>query len=340
MKKKLIAATALALSTVTLAACGATNEKLTLSPNWEIGIISEATTATAEELTYSVTFKESSFLQKDYYTVEYCGKENAAPGVYTTKLEYLSDNTYRYTTSLTMQVTFTLADGQTETKTDSVQTTAIFKKADKSLQPISSKKTVLCYSPNNVAATALDKAYTEYHYEFSIEYADDLSGGTLTKTDLSEARTLLEKENYPDGKDYKSFSIDNKKYTYLDNEQLLCALRAIPNSSIASSKTVNVYNASLMTVETVTTTPSTAAKTKFNFALNGEASSEHEIEYTPLTIKTGNKDSLLSHTLWYAKTTDANNNKYRNVLLKMSVPLHFGMGTLTYELTAATFSAE
>jgi len=340
MKKKLIAATALALSTFALASCGATNQKLTLSPNWEIGILSEATTATAEELTYSVTFEENSFMQKDHFTVEYCGKDNSTPGTYTTKLEYLADNTYRYTTVLTLPVTFTIVGGESVTKTDEIETVALFHKADKSLQPISSKKTVLCHSPNNVQATKLENAFTEFHYEFFIEYKDDLSGGTLTKTDLSEKRTLLNKEAYPEGKTSSGFSISGDKYTYFDNEQLLFALRAIPNTSITTSKTVNVYNASLMTVETVTSTPSSAAKTKFSFALNDAATAEHEIEYTPLAIKTGNKDSQLSHTLWYAKMTDSDNNKYRNVLLKMTVPMHYGLGTLTYALTDATFCKE
>jgi len=132
MKKKLIAATALALSTFALASCGATNQKLTLSPNWEIGILSEATTATAEELTYSVTFEENSFMQKDHFTVEYCGKDNSTPGTYTTKLEYLADNTYRYTTVLTLPVTFTIVGGESVTKTDEIETVALFHKADKS----------------------------------------------------------------------------------------------------------------------------------------------------------------------------------------------------------------
>jgi hypothetical protein len=109
---------------------------------------------------------------------------------------------------------------------------------------------------------------------------------------------------------------------------------------MSASRTVNVYNASLMKVETVSTTPSTATKTKFNFSLNGAEKADYEIEYVPVDIQTGNKDAQLSHTLWYAKTTDSNNNKYRNVMLKMVVPIHYGLGEFTYTLDSATFSAE
>ena len=126
MKKKTLAAFALALTTVALGSC-ASNQKLNFDPNWELGILSEATTATAEELKYKVTFTGSSFMQKDYFTVEYCGANNATPGEYTTMLEYLTDGTYSYTTTLTMPVKFKLKDGQFTEKTDTIQTKAVFK---------------------------------------------------------------------------------------------------------------------------------------------------------------------------------------------------------------------
>lgn len=339
MKKKTLAAFALALTTVALGSC-ASAQKLNFDPNWQLGILSEATTAAAEELTYSVTFKGNSFTQKEYFTVEYCGDSNSTPGSYATKLEYLTDDTYSYTTTLTMPVKFTLKDGQFEEKTDTIQTQAVFKKADESLQPIYSVKTVKCFAPNNVAATELQKAYTAYDYEFRIDYNADLTGGTLTKTDFSTERTLLNKDSYPEGKSTHSFGIDGAKYSYLDNEQLLFALRGLPSAKISSAQTINVYNASLMKVETVSTTPSTSVKTNFSFALNGASKAEHEIEYVPLTIKTGNKEAQISHELWYAKMTDANNNRYRNVLLKMVVPIHYGLGEFTYSLASAVFSAE
>ena len=351
MKKKLFATIALILSTLALASCTASNQTLTFSPNWEKTIITEATTASVEELTYLVEHEESSFLHKDYYTVQYCYAEGAKKaGVYTTKLEYLTNSTYRYTTSLTVDVTFTLtASGQSVTKTDTVTSEAIFKKADHSLQPISSKKTVKAHSPRDLEVTALETeydaegkitqvgAYIEYDYEFAITYNDDLSGGTLLKTDNSEHGTLY----LPDNQKEINFSINDDKYTYLDNEQYLFALRGISSEQLGSaSKTVNMYNASLMTMETAATTPSTAAKTTFSLQLNGGERTDYEIDYIPLTIKTSNKNAVVSQTLWYAKTTDGINNQFRNVLLKMEVPMHFGLGRLIYKLQSANFSVE
>lgn len=333
MKKKLFAALALALSTVALASCGANNQKLIFSANWQQQTLKELSDATAEELTYEVKFEENSFLQKEYFTVEYCGKNNSNPGTYTTKLEYLPENsTYRYSTELTIDVTFTLADGQFETKTDTVSSVAIFKKADQSLTPLSSRKTVLCHSPNNVAAATLEQTYTEYNYAFDIEYAYDgntLTGGKVTKTDYN-GKLLTSSPSTSD------FDIELKKLTYLDNEQLLFALRGI--SALSGEKKVNTFNASLNAVEEMSITPSSDVKTDFTFSLDGGETTTKTIEYIPVALKSNNKNNQITQTLWYAKTLESNNNVYRNVLLKMSVPMHYYLGTLTYTLKDAKFS--
>ncbi|MBQ2740772.1 MAG: hypothetical protein IJF39_04040 [Clostridia bacterium] len=350
MKKKLFAAIALTLSTLAFAACAPGNQTLTFYANWEKTIISEANNASEETLTYYVEHEESSFLQKEFYDVKYCYANGAKKaGVYTTSLTYPTEDTYLYQTTLTMDVTFILANGESATKTDTVITEAKFKKTNTSLQPIYSKKTVHAHAPRNGEVHALENVYdaegkltqigafVEYDYEFLIEYKDDLSGGTLTKTDLSEHGTL----GLQDGKQTIEFSIADKKYTYLDNEQYLFALRGISSEQLATaSKTVSMYNASLMTMETVATTPSSSAKTNFELQLNGGEKTSYEIEYVPLTVKTNTKHANLSQTLWYAKTTDSNNNLFRNVLLKMSVPMYFGLGTLHYTLQQANFSTE
>ncbi len=346
MKKKLFATIALTLSTLTLASCSTSNKTLTFKSNWEETILSEADAASVEELTYSVEHEESTFLHKDFYTVKYGAKE---AGVYTTKLKYLTDGTYLYTTSLTMDVTFTLVSGESVTKTDTVTSEVKFKKTNNSLQPIYSKKQVKAHTPRDLDVTALENAYDEkgkitqvgafieYDYEFAIDYNDDLSDCTLTKTDNSKYHTL----GLKDDKQEIKFSVTDQTYTYLDNEQYLFALRGISSEELASaSKTASMYNASLMAMETVSTTPSTSATTSFHLQLNGEDASDYEIEYIPLTIKTSNKNAYRSQTLWYAKSTDRNDNQFRNVLLKMSVPMHFGLGELTYKLQSATFSVE
>lgn len=340
MKKKSILALALALSATALAACGNVNQKLSFNANWQQQILNEAQAASAEELTYEVKFEKASFLQKDSFTVEYCGKNNATPGSYTTKLEYLPEgDAYRYSTELKMDVIFTLADGQFVSKQDVVTTETVFKKASKDLQPISSTKNVVCHSPNNFAASTLDETYTLFDYQFQIDYhydGENLSGGKLTQTDRNGS--LLNTQVYPDGVKTQDFGIDMKKYSYLDNEQILFAIRGLSSSNLSGAKKLNTYNASLGVVELNSISPSTAAKTDFTFSLNGGEATAHEIDYVPVTLKSENKNNKITQSLWYAKSGEANNNVYRNVLLKMAVTMHYGLGTLTYTLKDAKFS--
>jgi hypothetical protein len=257
-------------------------------------------------------------------------------------LEYLDDGTYKYTTDLSMTVTYTLASNSATSQefSDNVKTEIVFKKTDNYLQPVYSKKTAHCYSPSNVSATELQYAYKEYNYEFFIEYNDDLTAGTLTRTDFSNPRTFLPESTYPDGVAKTNFNIDQKKNVYLDNEQLLFALRGLSNKEIAASKKFDTYNASTLSTEMVSTTPGTAAKTSFNLILNGAESKAYSIEYTPVSLKSNNKNAVLSQDLWYAKTTSSTMNEYRNVLLKMVTSIHYGIGSLTYSLRAANLSQE
>lgn len=340
MKKKIFAALALVATTFVFAACNNTNQKLSFNPNWEAGILSEATTATKETLTYEVTHTPGAFLNEGSFTVAYGGVDNVTPGTYTTTLEYTATG-YEYKTELKLPVVFTLASGETVTKEDVITTHAVFKFAANSLQPVSSTKRVHCHSPNNISATTIERTYTEFDYEFHIQYNDDLTGGTLTRTDYSKDLTLLVyKDRYPEKKAVTEFEIDQKKLTYLDNEQLLFAFRGLSSANIASAQSMNVYNASLLTMEKITTTPAAETKTDFKFSLNGGEKLDREVAYIPVSIKSDNKHVENEQVLWYAKTTSNDSNAYRNVLLKMTVPMHYGLGSLTYTLSDATFLIE
>lgn len=339
MKKKILTAIALTLTAMTLTACGATS-KPSFAPNWQSNALSKEFKQTTETLVYDVTFEKSNFLQKEYFSVEYCGAGNSVPGTYTTTLECLDDGTYKYSTDLSVNVTYTLASDatQTVTFTDSVQSEVVFHQVGKYMQPVYSKKKAHCYSPRKAAATELKYTYTEYNYEFLIEYNEGMTEGKLTRTDLSEnPRTLLSVQKYPDGVATNNFEIDQKKLLCLDNEQLLFALRGLSNKEIASEKSFNVYNASMLTMEKVTTSPLDEAKTSFTFSLNGAEPAAHQISYTPLSLKINGRNATLSQELWYAQTTSSTINEYRNVLLKMKTPMHSSIGSLIYTLRSATF---
>ena len=328
------------LSTLMVTACSASNTKPSFYPNWQSNTLKE-TKSTTETLIYDVTFDATSFLKQAYFSVEYCGKDNATPGTYTTTLESLDNGTYKYTTDLSVPVTFTMTSDNSVFAefTDSVHTETIFKQAGSYLQPISSLKQVHCYSARNVAAEKLEDTYTEYHYEFLTTYNDNLTEGTLLRTDkTSDPRTLLSVSKYPDGTAESTFEIDQKKNLYLDNEQLIFALRTLTNKALASSHTFNVYNASMLAMEKVTTSHVADAKTSFEFSVNGGEVASHTIDHTKVTMKINGKNATLSQELWYAQTTNSTVNTYRNVLLQMTTEIHFGIGSLTYKLRSANFS--
>ncbi len=338
MKKKILATIALTLSAITLTACGATS-KPSFTPNWQSNSLSKEFKQSTETLVYDVTFEKSDFLQSEYFSVQYCTNGEASNS-YTTTLECLDDGTYKYSTDLSVNLTYTMANDatQTATFTDSVKTEVVFHQVGKYMQPVYSKKTAHCYSPTKAAATELKYAYSEYNYEFLIEYNADITAGTLTRKDFSEnPRTLLSVQRYPDGVATHNFEIDQKKLLCLDNEQLLFALRGLSNKEIASGKSFNVYNASMLTMEKVTTTPGSEAKTAFTLSINGAEPKSYQISYTPLTMKINGRNATLSQELWYAQTTSSTINEYRNVLLKMVTPMHSNIGSLTYTLRSATF---
>ena len=64
---------------------------------------------------------------------------------------------------------------------------------------------------------------------------------------------------------------------------------------------------------------------------------EGKIDYNAITLAINETSRGQAQTIWYAKTTDVNNNVYRNMMLKMKEPLMYNLGTLTYTLNSANF---
>lgn len=336
MKKKLFAGiSALLLTTTLLCSCNQASQKLQFSPNWaqntlgNTGVISGT-----ETLTYEVSFEQSSFFNKEYFTVQYCPEQN---GTYTTTLQANDEiDGYEYTTALSMQVKFTLANGESQTFTDSVTTKTLFKSSSLALQPVSSEKTVVSHTPKNVQATKLEDAFVAYDYTISTEYGEDGKSGTVTYTDRGQ--TLISAESYPATKT-QSFEINTEKFTYLDNEQLLFAMRGLSSTVLSTERTVSTYDVSTSAVQQVKITPSSATSDKFSFSIDGTALPANTVvEYIPLSIKLNAVNEGAPIQAWYAKTTDAANNTYRNVLLHMQTSVSYNIGVLKYNLKTATFA--
>ena len=343
MKKKLLAGASLALSAVLLTACNTVNQKLEFNTNWALNTLIDTPISSVETLTYDVDFDAASFFQEEYYQVAYCKdiEGNKKLGVYETRLEGKADG-YLYTTTLTLPVVYTFGGASTLFE-DTGTSTVEFRTAQKSLEPIKSTKRVVCHSPVNAEPTKAEGCYVSYDYEVIIEYNADCTGGTMTQIDYSAAGTLYDKAAYPNGKT-TNFEIDKETYSYLDNEQLLFALRGLSNTEISSAQKVNVYNASTKIVETVSVTPSSTDSEKFSFTINGTPIGDTPITYTPVSISTplpsifASTNTGAAQELHYAQTVDPSLNTYRNVMLYMEVPVAYNIGSLTYKLKNAVFA--
>lgn len=335
MKKKLFAGICLALGITTLAGCSQASQKLQFNTNWSLNTMNDTPISTAEVLTYDVNFVASSFMQGEHFSVEYCkdidGKTQL--GSYVTTLEG-KDGGYLYTTTLSVPVRYSFG-GETAVFTDTMTSVVEFKSAKHGLTPISSTKTVISHSPRNVEPTSLSGCYIDYQYTLTTTYNSDCTAGETLMIDNSQNGTLYNKDIYPSGKK-SSFEIDITKYSYLDNEQLLFALRGLSNTAISTTKSVNVYNASLDMVQLVTMTPSSSDSDKYGFTINGtKLADDVAIDYTPVTIAL---PKGATQTLHYASTTDDANNIYRNVLLYMRTPVAYSIGYLEYTLKDAVFA--
>lgn len=336
MKKKLITAIfAILMAATLLTSCNSASQKLQFSPNWTQNTLGNTGAIESEEvLTYEISFEDGTSLNEDYYSVTYCPNSK---GSYVTTLQANAEvDGYTYTTVLTIDVEFKLADGTAQVFTDSVTTTTVFKSTANALQPVRSEKTVLSHTPRNANAQTLEQAYLAHDYTIFTEYNADCTGGTVTYTD--RGKTLIPAEQYP-ATNTETFEIDREKYTYLDNEQLLFALRGLSSTVLSTQRTVNIYDASTDMVQGVNIKPDTADSDKFSFSVNGDPlAADTVIEYIPVSLSLNATNEGSPIKAWYAKTTDSSNNTYRNVMLMMQTTVSYNIGSLRYDLKEAKFA--
>ena len=75
-----------------------------------------------------------------------------------------------------------------------------------------------------------------------------------------------------------------------------------------------------------------------DFEADGERVTVSNLAATKVTLRYDGSNSGQAQTLVYARKTDSHSNTYRNVLLRMDVPIVQSLGTLQYTLNKATFT--
>ena len=326
-RKHLLSVLALALCATTLVACSG-SQTVTVSKYWQSNVNLPARAA-KETLEYDVTYEQ---LTNSYnYTMSYTN------GKYKTELTYEEHQdgtaTYTYKTDFTICVTYTV-NGESVDFDDYARSKVVFQSENNNFKPVSSEKSVYTHSPiydtvesaavfNDIYTKAtIQTTYGESNTSTVIETVKDRSEGAAPNATVDVTNTY---EFWTDG-----------NYTFVDNDQLLFALRGV-NPSINTSPNFQIYAALQNQTQIVNATFEKVETSKFTFALNGEAAAELDISYYPVSLSLQQANNGQPQTVWYAKTTDAANNTYRNVMLYMETPVFANNGSLCYKLKKADF---
>ncbi len=328
-KKLLTLALACAVTGASLLSACSTSEKVAFTANWYYDTTTKALLQGEETLKYAVTFQKGAGLYDNAYAADYLG------GTYETKLtvvELNGESVYEYTTKLEMQVAFThKATGEvSETFTDEVIGVSHFKSALDGLTPIDSLKTMHCHSPNGAEAATLKDCYTEYKYDVKTTYVN--KKGTSVITDYI-GNVISKKASEEKAESKSSFKASHEDYSYLDNEQLLFALRGLP----AAAAKVSVYSPYTSGKQTISIKTDKKAGLETDILLNGEQK-KINVNYYPFSLTISASNPGNTQTVWIAETSNTLQNTYRNVILKMSMPVSYNIGTIVYTLTEATFA--
>lgn len=318
--KKLIPLLALTLGLSTLGGCTNSDQKVRFGNYWNVNALDTTKEAKdTEMLEYDVTFKGASASLVDY-------KVDYSNGKYTTHLQYLEEESvYVYTTALNITAHYTL-NGETKTVEDSITSEIKFRSGEYSLQPISSKKEINASSPISSTPDKAEDCFVKFHYTVETTYNDDCSEGTSVVKNIPTEGEPYVREN--------DFEIEQKKFSYLDNEQLLFALRGIPNN--LSSAKVLVYSPFADAVQKVSMTYASDESAEFTLTKNG-TEAKSLITYRPVSVVLDEENPGATQTAWIAKYEDATANKHRNVMLRLETPLSYGLGTLTYTLKSISY---
>ena len=329
--KKIRLAGLLLLAPLTLLSACSGGTPLSFTANWYRNTaLGGSVNDTLEELTYEVSFTPAE--NDSSFSVEY------DTGTYTTRLINaniaLSDGStkegYIYTTELTISGRYRLGSEVSEDFSDRVSSSVSFLPVTDGLKPVKSEKEVLSTSPIVSLPETLEGAIEPYHYTYDVSYDAALTTATAVYTDLNAETPAPETREY---------AIDGTT-TYLDNEQILFALRGLSLSSVATFRTVNSVMGIVTEVSTGTsTTGPTSLKESVDFTMDGTAV-KTEIDAVQVPIIYQSTPSGQQQDLVYAATTDTNNTTYRNVLLRMEVPVLQSLGTLVYRLKEAAFTTK
>ncbi len=313
---------------------------------------------------YALTFTDGS---NSSYKVNY----NLESAVYKTEFymlpaydwaadtteEYRTENSekealYVYKTQLNISGVYQLKpDGDKKEFTDAIETECYFRPAGQNLQPVYSYQSVKNTAPSSLSAGNINGVYVRINAEYETFYNKACTQATVYET-------VYENEDRTDDGKTKVTKLGlsgNSGYSNFDNSQLRAAIRAFTMSG-GANRTFNVVtpqNGAVQSVSAGIANPmelntEDAEQLKIIEALNDAPDSYIFFDGTVEDKKEDEKDRVYRYnairlsinaslqgtapTMWYSTVENNDINGTRCVLLKMSTPLSFGLGTLNYSL--------
>lgn len=320
-----------------------------------------------EVASYSVSFKEGT---NNSYSVSY----DTANATYTTKFymdaeDYdwtsaslpenyrvtADENTvvkepvYVYETEMRISGVYKDKNGNESAFDDEIITVCKYRTADKNLQPVYSKQIIKNTTPAALSTGSVEGAYVKVDAVYETYYNFDCSEAFVKTQNNSAAKE-------EDKSTERSVKIkDKKKYSAFDNSQLRAALRAF-NMTEDAVRTFNVVLPQSANMQTCTAKIAAPVELKEDVenekriidALDAcqpddyiffdhrvdENGKKANYRYSAMQLEISAYLKGSAPTVWYTTVENQDVNTTRSVLLRMSSPISFGMGTLIYELKA------
>ena len=319
--KKLIPTFALLLSLTALTACA--GDKTVEFGNYWTGDALISGTEIHETLKYDASFAPTEVTETLDYTFAYTN------GSLVTTLDSTTENgkvVYVFKTEMNIDVTYTFKGESSEPFKDSIVSEVRFYEAANNLKPISSNKTIVIHNPTNGNKhTKLSKCYRISNYTIQTTY-DEKGKGNCVVTSTDNADFSFKDKFSPD-----------KDYNFIDNEQLLVALRAI--SKDTSSATVESYSPFVGNPQKIKFSFADGKSgQKFDLIENGQdftGEKSRAIAYRKVTMSI---DAANSGSSQIAGVATGNTSTYRNVVLRNETPHAYGLGSLVFQLKEITRS--
>lgn len=364
---KFLAVVLAAGTAVSFAACGSSaTSRTATSANWNERITSNDLTENSvwlshkEVATYALTFTEGSNntysveyvldgsrtaeYKTEFYAVEYDWNDASIPEEY--RVEGKTELVYIYKTTLTVSGKYTLtATGETKEFDDCIENVCLFRSANGNLQPIVSEQTVKSTAPATLAATTISSVYVETDAVYKTYYNYDCTQAIIRTTDnISTAKTedkTAEIEGYYSVFDTSMLGIAMRSFTVTSGSVYTFDVMIPINGATA------VYQASCGDATALNAEDGNDAK--IIQALDDAQPDDYifvgadddgvkTYRYNAVTLTMVADMPGPSYTYYYANVPNNAFNTARAALLKISSPLYFGLGSLTYTLSSLSYT--